>query len=359
MMMSMSPHELSLSPGARVAESDAASLPTPEDRGVAAWLFLCCAAVGLMVVIGGITRLTDSGLSIAEWRPLIGTLPPLTDAEWSRIFDLYRQTSEYRLQNAGMSLAEFQSIFWWEYLHRLWGRLIGVVFLLPLVWFAVRGRLSRGLGVRLLGIFALGGLQGAIGWWMVASGLVDRVDVSAYRLAVHLGIAFLIYGLIFWLWLDLVDRRRGLVDRSIRRLAWLGLGMVSLTIVAGAFVAGNKAGLIYNTFPLMGGQIVPPDYAAAPSLTAILFENPASVQFNHRIIAIVTVALVSLLWWRARADSSLAFPVTVLALIALMQAALGISTVLLVVPLPLAIAHQFGALLLLTAALWVTHRVRS
>ena len=327
---------------------------------VATWLFVCCGAVAAMVLIGGITRLTDSGLSIAEWRPLMGALPPLSDAEWDRVFALYRETSEYRLQNAGMTLAGFKTIFWWEYLHRLWGRLIGVIFVVPLAWFALRGRLDRGLGLRLLGIFALGGLQGLIGWWMVASGLVDRVDVSPYRLAVHLGVAFLIYALLFWTALGLVSSRtQAAPPERVRRLAWAALAMVSVTVMAGALVAGTKAGLIYNTFPLMGGQLVPPDYAALQPFLLNVFENPAAVQFNHRLVAISTVVFLGVFWWITRRDPALARPATVMFALGCLQAAIGIWTVLLVVPLPLGVAHQAGALALLTAALWTAQRAKA
>ena len=327
---------------------------------IAIWLFICCGAVAAMVLIGGITRLTDSGLSIAEWRPLMGALPPLSDAEWDRVFALYRDTSEYRLQNAGMTLAGFKTIFWWEYLHRLWGRLIGVIFIVPFAWFALRGLLDRGLGLRLLGIFALGGLQGLIGWWMVASGLVDRVDVSPYRLAVHLGVAFLIYALLFWTALDLVaPRQQAAAPERLRRFAWVALAMVSVTVMAGALVAGTKAGLIYNSFPLMGGQLVPPDYAALQPFFLNLFENPAAVQFNHRLVAISTVVFLGAFWWTARRDPTFVRPAAVMFALACAQALIGIWTLLLVVPLPLGVAHQAGALALLTAALWTARRAKA
>src|SRR5690606_29516110 len=331
---------------------------TRRETAVAAWLYACCAAIFLMVVIGGVTRLTESGLSIAEWSPLIGTLPPLTQAEWDRVFELYRQTSEYRLVNAGMTLAEFKTIFWWEYIHRLWGRMIGLIFFIPLVWFAWRGALDRRLGLKLLGIFALGGLQGAIGWWMVASGLVDRTDVSQYRLAVHLGVAFLIYALILWLALDLTDRPRPAAAPPLRRFAWVLIGAIAVTVVAGAFVAGTKAGLVYNTFPLMGGRIVPPDYQALQPGWLNAFENPAAIQFNHRFVAIATLLLAGVFAWCARDDRVAATPAMLLFAAALGQVALGIATLLLAVPLTLGVLHQAGALALLTVAIWTAHRLR-
>ena len=331
---------------------------TRREAAVASWLYTCCVAIFLMVVIGGITRLTESGLSIAEWKPLIGALPPLTQAEWDRVFDLYRQTSEYRLVNAGMSLAEFKTIFWWEYIHRLWGRLLGLVFFVPLVWFAWRGALDRRLGLKLLGIFALGGLQGAIGWWMVASGLVDRTDVSQYRLATHLGVAFLIYALILWVALDLTERPRPAAAPALRRFGWLLLGCIAVTVVAGAFVAGTKAGLVYNSFPLMGGQILPPDYLALRPGWRNVFENPAAIQFNHRLLAIGTLLLAGVFAWRARGDRAAAGPAALLFAATAAQATLGIATLLLVVPLTLGVLHQAGALALLTVAVWTAHRLR-
>ncbi|MET4701438.1 cytochrome c oxidase assembly protein subunit 15 [Constrictibacter sp. MBR-5] len=333
---------------------------TRDDRIVSNWLFACCAAVLAMVVIGGITRLTESGLSITEWQPLVGALPPLSEAEWQRLFGLYQQTSEYRLENSWMTIADFKTIFWWEYIHRLWGRLIGVVFILPLIFFAWRGMLRRGLGLKLVAVFALGGVQGAIGWWMVKSGLVDRTTVSPYRLTVHLGLALVLFGLMFWIALGLRGERAtaGGVPPSLRRLVWIVLGAVGVTVLAGAFVAGNRAGLVYNTFPLMDGRIIPPDYAALPSLLHNTFENPAAVQFHHRVLAVATFLLVGLLWWRtvqAEAPRAVRTAVTSLMAAVTVQAATGITTLILVVPIPLAAVHQGGAVVVLACALWAAH----
>ena len=336
--------------------------PTRADRTVSTWLFICCAAVLAMVVIGGITRLTESGLSIAVWQPLVGAIPPLTDAAWEKLFGIYRQTSEYRLENAWMTLADFKTIFWWEYVHRLWGRLIGVIFIVPLAYFAWRGMLQRGLGLKLVGIFALGGLQGAIGWWMVKSGLVDRTTVSPYRLTVHLSLALILFALMLWIALDL-RRPRGAVQASptpLRGLAWAVLAAVSVTVLAGAFVAGNRAGLVYNTFPLMGGQLVPPDYAAMPSLLHNTFENPAAVQFHHRLLAVGTFLFVAYFCWRATISApagGVRRAATALFAMVTLQAATGIATLLLVVPIPLAAAHQGGAVLVLGCAVWVLHAI--
>ncbi|MFN4090281.1 MAG: COX15/CtaA family protein, partial [Alphaproteobacteria bacterium] len=335
--------------GMATVGSAAEARPTARDRRtVAAWLFACCAAVLAMVVIGGITRLTESGLSITQWQPLVGAIPPLSEREWNRLFTLYQETSEYRLQNFWMTLDDFRTIFWWEYIHRLWGRLIGVLFIVPLAVFAWRGMLDRRLTLKLLAVFALGGLQGAIGWWMVKSGLVDRTTVSPYRLAVHLGLAFVLFGLMLWMALDLRLGRvvRPEIPAALRRLLWTVFGLVTVTILAGAFVAGNRAGLIYNTFPLMEGGLVPPDYAALPSLLQNTFENPAAVQFHHRVLAVATLATTLVLWWRARAaalPAEVMTPIHALAAMVLIQLATGIATLLLVVPISLAAVHQGGS----------------
>ena len=321
-------------------------------RPVAAWLFVCAALIFAMVVIGGITRLTESGLSITEWKPIAGALPPLSESAWQEEFAKYRQTDQYRLLNQGMSLAEFKSIFWWEFVHRLWGRLIGVVFFVPYVWFLatgpVRGRLARMLAA----IFVLGALQGALGWYMVMSGLAERVDVSPYRLTAHLGLAILIYAAILWVALDLVRPRIGAASTAALGLA----ALVFCTMLSGGFVAGLDAGMSYNTFPLMDGRLIPEGYLDLSPAWRNLFENVASVQFNHRLLAIATLIAALTFWWRHRATGHLS--VFLVALAALVQVALGISTLLLVVPIPLAALHQAGAMTLLTIVLVSAHALR-
>ncbi len=329
---------------------------TNSRRSVGIWLLGCCAAIFAMVVIGGITRLTGSGLSITEWNPVMGVLPPLSDAEWQRLFDQYRQIPEYVHVNAGMTLAEFRTIFWWEYIHRLWGRAIGLVFLIPLLWFWWRGRIDRPLGLKLFGIFLLGGLQGVVGWWMVKSGLADRLDVSQYRLAIHLGLALLLYALVFWIALDLlVKKPTGRHTAGLVPMAWVVVGAVSLTIVAGAFVAGTNAGLVYNTFPEMGGGLIPPDYVAVEPAWLNAFENPSAIQFNHRLLAIATLALIIVFWARSFRVPELGVRSGLLLLVAAAQVGIGIATLLLVVPISLGALHQAGAVVVLTAALWVAH----
>ncbi len=335
-------------------------------RGVAAWLFLCAAMVFAMVPIGGITRLTESGLSIVEWQPLIGALPPLGEADWQALFAKYQATPQFRQVNRTMTVPEFKAIFWWEYIHRLWGRLIGIVFAAPFLWFLARRAIGGALAWKLAGIFALGGLQGAMGWYMVASGLVDRPEVSQYRLTAHLGLALLIYALLLWTALGLMSAHRPLLlspshfgreDRkNLHRGATVLLVLVTLATLAGGFVAGLDAGLIYNTFPLMEGRLVPPDYLATQPWWRDPFENRATVQFHHRVLGIATLIAAAVYTWRAlKADPPRPVRRAAIALahLAVLQAALGIATLLLVVPAPLAALHQIGAMALFTAALWL------
>lgn len=335
-----------------------AAAPTPARRAVALWLLTGAALIFAMVVIGGITRLTESGLSIVEWRPVSGTLPPLSEAAWQAEFEKYRQSPQYQQVNRGMSLSDFKTIFWWEYIHRLWGRLIGLAFALPMVIFWARGAFDAALKRRVLLLLALGGLQGAIGWWMVASGLRDVPAVSPYRLATHLGMALVIYGITLWTALGLLQPRAAGPLTGAQRGTLGLLGLLSVTILAGAFVAGLDAGKIYNEFPWMGAGLVPPDYWH-PSLTGLrnFFENHAAVQFHHRLLAVGTaaVALAFAVWlarigWRAWAIA-LAGSIS-------LQIALGILTLLYQVPVDLGAAHQAGAVLVLTVMIALLHRQR-
>ena len=319
----------------------------------------------LMVVIGGITRLTESGLSITEWRPVTGVLPPLGEAQWAAEFEKYKAIPQYRAIHADMTLGQFKVIFFWEYLHRLWGQLIAVAFAVPFAYFLVRGRIPRRLAPRLALLFVLGGLQGALGWYMVESGLSERIEVSQYRLAAHLAAAALIYAAMLWVALDLIwPEREAARDRRQKRLRHgigLVLAFVSLTFVAGAFVAGLRAGYIYNTFPLMGDRLVPAEYAALSPWWRNWFENAAAAQFNHRLLAEITVGEVVGLWLfslRLHLGTRARAAVNGLFAMALPQLALGIATLVLVAPLPLAVAHQAGAMLLLTAALVAFHVLR-
>lgn len=332
------------------------------DRGLAIWLLACCALVFAMVVLGGITRLTHSGLSIVEWQPIVGTLPPLDEEAWRETFLKYQQTPEFRQVNPDMNLAGFKSIFWWEYFHRLLGRLIGAAFLLPLLWFAARGRIPRSLTWKLAAIFALGALQGAMGWYMVQSGLVEDPRVSQYRLAAHLGIALLIYAAMLWIALDLLfPRGAETAPRGLRRFAFVLAALVFAMALSGALVAGIRAGLAYNTFPLMNGYLVPPGMFVLEPWHLNLFSNVATVQFDHRMIAWLLALLVPWFWLRVRragAPPRARLAASLLLGTLALQIALGIATLLFVVPVPLAAAHQAGALLVFSASLFVAHSLK-
>ena len=340
----------------------AATLPRHELRPVATWLFVLCAMVLVMVTLGGATRLTGSGLSIMEWAPIMGALPPLSDAEWQRLYTLYQKIPQYDLVNQGFGLAGFKGIFWLEWVHRLWGRLMGIALLGPLLWFAWRGRVSRGLAMRMAGLLVLGGMQGAIGWFMVASGFeADRTAVSPYRLVMHLSLAVSLYAALLWtalgVWRQAAGPVVGGTTAGLRRLTALSAGLVAITIVAGGFVAGLHAGLTYNSFPFMDGRVVPEGYASMRPLWINLFENVAAVQFNHRWIATVTacVVTVTVLAGAWQANGLVRTALGVLGVAVLVQYALGIATLLWVVPVSLGTAHQAVAMLLLTAALVAVH----
>jgi heme a synthase len=369
------------------------------ERAVAYWLLFCCGMIFVMVMLGGVTRLTLSGLSITEWRPVTGALPPLSHAAWLAEFEKYRQIPQYKLLNAGMSLADFQYIYWWEYAHRLWGRLIGVAYAVPFVWFVVRRQVPRRLLAPLAGVLLLGFAQGGLGWYMVQSGLADRVEVSQYRLVAHLALALMIYAATLWIALGILqspspaprervarparepgegvgDQRRVrpltptlspdggegvLSGAGWRRGAEAVIVLVALAIVAGGFVAGLHAGLTYNTFPLMDGSFVPAGYAQLQPFVLNWFENVAAVQFDHRLLAETTAAAVLLLWLvgrRAALPRQARLALFALFAAAALQFALGVATLLLVVPLPLAAVHQAGAVLLLTVALVFRHTLR-
>ena len=337
------------------------------NRCVAVWLLACCALVFAMVVVGGVTRLTHSGLSIVEWQPIVGTVPPLTDRDWLELFEQYRRTPEYDQVNRGMDLAGFKGIFWLEYFHRLLGRLIGLAFLVPFAYFLARRRLERGLAWQLAGVFLLGALQGALGWYMVASGLVAEPRVSHYRLTAHLVLAFAIYAAMLWIALGLLDpvAKRSVPPRNlhgVRRLAWMVTWLVVAMAVTGGFVAGIRAGFAYNTFPLMNGHLVPPELFLIEPWYLNFFNNMATVQFDHRIIAWLLAFAVPWLWFDAgrAALPARARLLTHLLLAALaVQIALGIATLLLVVPVALAAAHQAGALVVFTVALALNHALRA
>ena len=296
------------------------------------WLFFCCAMVAVMAVIGAITRLTESGLSIVEWRPLIGTLPPLSEIEWQRVFDLYRQTPEYMAKNASMLLPEFKNIFFWEWFHRLWGRLIGIVYALPLLFFWIKGWIPKRYKFPLLFGLFLGAGQAIMGWYMVTSGLVDMPDVSHYRLSAHLGLAFVIFGYLLWVALLLRETKSKITGYFYRLPhALIGLILLALTVIWGALTAGLEAGRIYNTWPLMSGHFLPPEVLTS------LFENHAWVQFAHRWLAALTLITIFSFAWRTK-DIWLSIAI-------MTQFILGIFTLISGLWIPLAAFHQLGALI--------------
>jgi cytochrome c oxidase assembly protein subunit 15 len=335
-----------------------------QQRLIALWLLICCAAVFAMVVLGGVTRLTGSGLSMVKWEPITGILPPMSQEQWGKVFELYQGSPEYKLKNLGMSLDAFKSIFWLEYAHRVLGRMIGFIFFVPLVVFVITRRVSSFLLPKLIFVFVLGGLQGLLGWYMVQSGLVEDPYVSQYRLTAHLGLAFVIYVYMFWVALDLLYPRNVATAANASSqhavLAGLITLLVFVTALSGGFVAGTHAGLAYNTFPTMAGQWIPDGLFTYEPLWRNFFENVTTIQFDHRILATLVFGLILAFWWTTRRISApprLVIARHLLLAAACLQVALGISTLLLVVPTALAAAHQGGALLLLTVAVFVLHEI--
>lgn len=331
-------------------------------RPVALWLFCVAAFVLLMVIVGGATRLTDSGLSITQWRPVTGALPPMSDAAWQAEFARYRQIPQYRQVNAGMGLADFQAIYWWEWTHRLLGRLVGAIFAIPMIVFMVRRSIPQRLVWRCFVLLGLGGLQGLVGWWMVASGLADRVSVAPERLAVHLGLALILYVALIWTGLEAwFGPPRGAVRDRWPLLTAILLGMTYVQCLLGALVAGNDAGRINTDWPLMSGRLFPRDYVQ-DSLWSTLVHGQAAVQFDHRIGAYLLFAAALGVAWGAQKSDRLPSPLRGLALLfgvmVVIQAGLGIITLMSAAPLGLSLAHQVWAALVLAAATGLAWRAR-
>jgi len=376
-----------------LTQGNSARDASPDRAAVRVWLYVIALLIVAMVAIGGATRLTGSGLSITEWKPIHGVIPPLSDTEWQEEFAKYRQIPEYKLVNQGMTLAEFKTIFWWEWTHRFLGRFIGIAFLIPFLFFWATGRLERRLLPKLAAIFVLGGLQGAVGWWMVASGLSVRTDVSQYRLAIHLTLACAILAYVLWVARGiggaaepaprLLPREAGEEDHAkhggggsreagawgrpvhrlrrspspaapgrIKSLRWMAgaiLGLALLQIFLGGLVAGLDAGLAFNTWPTMDGELVPTGLFIMEPLWRNFFENPVAVQFDHRLIAYLLFAAVIVHAVQAKGTAAARTALLLVFLVAL-QAAFGIATLLHAVPLPLALFHQLGAVAVLTLA---------
>ncbi|GGB35811.1 heme A synthase [Sphingomonas metalli] len=339
-------------------QPSAAFMSSARPRQIARWLFVVAGLIVLMVVVGGITRLTESGLSITQWKPISGTLPPLTEAAWQAEFDRYKQIPEYAAFNQGMTLGGFKAIFFWEYLHRLLGRVIGVAFALPLLWFAAKRQIPAGYGWRLTAILMLGALQGAIGWWMVASGLTERTDVSHLRLAVHLVTALVILAGTVWTALDLLNlNRTGTASIPARLSIGTGAALVALyvQIVWGAFTAGLDAGYAFNTWPRMGDTFFPAGVPLLSPAWTNAVDNPVVVQFIHRWLAFLAAAgLVWLAVQATRTGSRIGFAVVGLVTL---QIFLGVATLMTGVQIEVAVAHQANAALLLIAAVVAAHRV--
>jgi heme a synthase len=340
------------------------AMPEKHIRALRIWLGGIVFLIVAMILVGGATRLTESGLSITEWQLVMGAVPPLSETDWEKAFEAYKQIPQYTEINRGMSLDEFKTIYWWEWAHRFLGRLIGIAFLVPFIAFWAAGYIPRVLLPRLIGLFVLGGLQGAIGWYMVKSGLVERTSVSQYRLMVHFGLAIAILGYTLWLLFDLGVRSN--LRRTFGAVTWVAalvLGLIFLQLLSGALVAGLDAGHGYNTWPLIDGAFIPKGLDAASPWYLNLFENGLAVQFNHRMLgyAVVLATLAQSIWLALRrAPAPLIGTALTLAVLSLLQATLGVWTLLLAVPIELGIAHQAGAILMFATALyhlWLTRHV--
>jgi cytochrome c oxidase assembly protein subunit 15 len=339
-----------------------AAMPARHVRALKIWLGALALLIVAMILIGGATRLTDSGLSITEWQPILGAIPPMSEADWHEAFVAYQKIPEYTQLKHGMSLDEFKAIYWWEWAHRFLGRLAGAAFFVPLVAFWLTGYIPRALLPRLVGLFLLGGLQGAVGWYMVKSGLVGRTDVSQYRLAVHFGVALLILGYTLWLMFGLGESAPAARSRGVGWVAGAMLALIFVQMLAGALVAGLDAGMGFKTWPLINGAFVPPGLGETSPWYLNLFENPLTVQFDHRMLgyAVVAAVLGQAMWLAfERAPQVLIWSASTLALFAVLQAVIGVWTLLLAVPITLGLAHQAGAIAVFVAALyhfWLVRR---
>jgi cytochrome c oxidase assembly protein subunit 15 len=332
-----------------------------DKRVVAIWLLICCALVYAMVVLGGVTRLTGSGLSIVNWDPVMGVLPPLNAEQWQDTFELYQQSPEFQKINSHMSVDDFKGIFWLEYFHRLLGRTIGLVFLAPFLFFLMTGKIRKAETPKYLLMFALGGLQGVLGWYMVKSGLVNNPHVSQYRLTAHLMAAFAIYAYMFWVALGLLfpatsSKPHALYGRTLALTL-----LTTVTVASGGFVAGLKAGYAFNTFPLMNGKWIPDQLFALQPAWSNFFDNIVTVQFDHRVLAISTLVAVFLFWVSARGKPMpprLTLGMHALLAVTVLQVTLGILTLVMRVPVHLAATHQAVAVLVFTAVLYLCHGFR-
>ena len=316
---------------------------------LAIWLFALCLMIVAMILIGGVTRLTGSGLSMVEWRPFLGFLPPLTETEWTRVFELYKLSPEFKQINSWMEISDFKFIFFWEYFHRVWGRLIGLFILIPFLYFIFTKKLKNKILFRSSIILFLVCVQGLIGWWMVKSGLNEIATVSQYRLSVHLSMAFIILGISFWTALDLFEG----APKNLKSYDIIPLLFISLTIIAGTFVSGMDAGLVYNTFPYMGDGIIPIEYGNLGFIDP--FENPVTAQFHHRLLASITLIIIIIYSIHYIISNPKNLRILLLLFAIICQFIIGIFTLLYSVPITLGAMHQFGGVLLFLSALWLLH----
>ena len=317
------------------------------------WLFALCLMIVAMIFIGGVTRLTGSGLSMVEWRPFLGFLPPLTETEWTRVFELYKLSPEFKQINSWMEISDFKFIFFWEYFHRVWGRLIGLFILIPFLYFIFTKKLKNKILFRSSIIFCLVCIQGLIGWWMVKSGLNEIATVSQYRLSVHLSMAFIILGISFWTALDLFEG----APKNLKSYDIIPLLFISLTIIAGTFVSGMDAGLVYNNFPYMGDSIIPIEYGNLGFIDP--FENPVTAQFHHRLLASITLIIIIIYSIHYIISNPKNLRILLLLFAIICQFIIGVFTLLYSVPITLGAMHQFGGVLLFLSSIWLLHYPRN
>ena len=334
------------------------------DKYIAYWLIVCAATIFAMILLGGITRLTHSGLSMVEWKPVTGVIPPLTDNAWQLEFEKYKAYPEYQKINVDMILPEFKAIYYFEYAHRVLGRFIGILFLLPFLFFYLTKRVTKSLTPKLITIFILGGLQGLLGWYMVKSGLINEPQVSQYRLTAHLGAAVIIYAYIIWVVYGLLLPSQSQYSDKNRKLYFTSLGLTVLVItmiLSGGFVAGTRAGFAYNTFPLMAGKIIPEGLFILQPWWSNFFDNIVTVQFNHRLLAYVIAIFATFLGLkllRSKPENLPRIAIHTLFAMLIIQITLGVATLIYSVPVILGAAHQSGAILLFTIALFISHRLK-
>ena len=326
-----------------------------ENRPIILWIISGCLLIFIMVIIGGITRLTDSGLSMVNWSLFMGTIPPINEVEWQETFKLYQQSPEFQKVNFNYTLSEFKSIFFWEYLHRMIGRLLGLVFIIPFIYFLAKKKLTRKLIYQSLVLFVMGAMQGGIGWWMVKSGLVDRPNVSHFRLAIHLITAFLTCAFAFWVALPLIYTKKREGDNKLLKLTSLLFILVIIQIIYGAFVAGLNAGIGFNSWPKMNGEWIPEAVYLLDPLWKNFLESPYGIQFIHRTLALIIVSFVIYIWYKGREIQHNYLQrksLNILLSIVILQTVIGIFTLILVVPISLALIHQLGAFLLLMSVVF-------